>query len=250
MLSAEQADEAKSQAERAEAESSAAAARTASAEVAIKLALDELDHLRVVAPFDGVVTRRYVEVGEPVAPGQPVIEIMDARRLYVSAPIDERDAGRLAPGLPARVTIDTYPGEVWHGRVSRVAPMVEEARDQNRTIDVEVELPFDPSRPQARPGMTADIQVILARRDSVLRVPTLALIEGRRVLRLERGRAVGRDVTTGLRNWDWTEIVSGLAPGDPVITSLDRPRLKAGVAVSVREPVTKSAARGPLAARP
>jgi HlyD family secretion protein len=160
-----------------------------------------------------------------------VLEIMSLDRLYVSAPIDERDAARLAPGLPARVTIDTYPGVVWDGQLARVAPLIEEAKEQNRTIEVEVDLPLVVGKPQPRPGMTADVEIVLDRRDTVLRVPTFAVTEGQRVLVVEAGRAVSREVSTGVRNWQWTEVRSGLAEGQTVITSLDRAGLKAGSAV-------------------
>jgi HlyD family secretion protein len=60
-------------------------------------------------------------------------------------------------------------------------------------------------------------------------------VEGKRVLVLENGRAVSRDVETGLRNWEWAEIRSGLRAGERVITSLDRPGLKPGVAIRAAE---------------
>ena len=62
-------------------------------------------------------------------------------------------------------------------------------------------------------------------------VPTAAVLEGRRVLVVRRGRAVESPVTPGLRNWDWTEVRDGLGDGDVVITSHDKPGLKDGVAV-------------------
>jgi HlyD family secretion protein len=232
LVSAEQMDEARSRRDGAEAELAAAGARVASAEAAVRLAEDEIAHLTVRAPFAGVVTRRLVEVGESVIPGQPLLEVTSPERLYVSAPIDERDAGRLRTGLPVRITVDTYAGDVWEGRVTRLAPIVEEAREQNRTLEIEADFPADTSRPHPRPGMTADVEIVLSRRDRVLRIPTSALMENGRVYVVESGRAVIRTVEPGLRNWDWTEIHSGLAEGAQVVTSLDRQGLKAGAAVA------------------
>jgi len=236
MVSQADMDEARSKLEAAEAERQAAEARVQSAESAVRLARDELDHLVVRAPFDGVVTRRWVEVGESIMIGQAVLEVMDTLRVYASAPIDERDAARLRAGLPARVTLDTYPDAVWNATVTRVAPMVEESREQDRTIEVEANLRIAPGGPVPRPGMTADVEVILSRRDSVLRVPTAAVIEGRRVLVAVRGRAVAKPFDAGLRNWQWTEVRSGLEPGDLVVTSLDRAGVKAGAPVSYTPP--------------
>ena len=224
-------DLAKSRLESAEAELEGAEAREQRARSAVRLGQDELDHLRVLAPFDGVVSQRMVEVGEPVVPGQPVLEVVGLDRLYVSAPLDEIDIGRVREGLPARVTLDPYRGRVWQGAVSRVSPVVNDVREQNRTLEVEVEMRPDPTAPQPKPGTSADVEIILARRDSVLRVPTNAVIEGKRVLVIENGQAVSRDVKTGLKNWDWTEIVDGLGEGKTVITSLERQGVKPGARV-------------------
>ena len=241
----------KSSLESAEAELSGAEARDQRARSAVRLVQDELEHLRVLAPFDGVVSQRMVEVGEPVVPGQPVLEVVSLGRLYVSAPLDEIDIGRVREGLPARVTLDPYRGRVWQGVVTRVSPVVNDIKEQNRTLDVEVEMTPDPSAPEPKPGTSADVEIVLDRRDSVLRVPTNAIIESKSVLVVENGKAVSRDVTTGLRNWDWTEITSGLAEGAAVITSLEKQGVKAGARVAARAaPADSSTGRRSAARTP
>jgi HlyD family secretion protein len=117
--------------------------------------------------------------------------------------------------------------------VTRIAPMIETAKEQNRTLEIELDLPVDPVRPTPRPGMTADVEIVLARHGDVLRIPSLALLEGGSVLVPDRGRAAMRRVRIGLRNWQWAEVLQGLEAGDRVITSLDRPGLKAGIPVTV-----------------
>lgn len=233
-------DEARTRFETAEADVRAARARLRSAQSAIALARDQLTHLEIRAPFDGVIAHRLVEIGEQVIPGQELLELVGEGDLYVSAPIDERDAGRLREGLPTRITVDAYPGVVWLSRLSRIAPVVEEERQQARTEEVEADLPPEPEGtwapgtiPTPKPGMTADVEIVLERKENVLRVPTPAVIDGRRVLLVEDGRAVSRDVVTGLRSWEWTEIRSGLEPGGHVVTSLDRPGLRPGVRVLI-----------------
>ncbi len=135
---------------------------------------------------------------------------------------------------------------VWRGTVVRVAPFVNDVQQQNRTLEIEVTLPLEPGQPLPKPGASADVEVILQRRDGVLRVPTSAVLEGHRVLVAERGRALSREVTTGLKNWEWTEIASGLRRGDQVITSIDRQGVKPGVAVQARSasPPSPRRARG------
>jgi HlyD family secretion protein len=234
VVSQEDLDASKSRRDATAAEADAAEARVGSAESAMRLARDEIDHLRVRAPYDGVVNARLVEVGESVIPGQPVLELTSLDRLYVSAPIDEIDIGRLAQGLPARVTLDPYPGISWRGEVTRVSDVVDDLKEQNRTLEVEVEVVPEKEHPEPKPGTSADIQIILDRRENVLRVPTFALAEGKRVLLLEKGKAVSRDVEAGLKNWEWTEIRGGLAAGDVVITNLDKQGVKAGARVAAR----------------
>ena len=209
----------------------AAEARYRAAEAAVESRADELSHLRVRMPFPGVLTQRLVEEGESVVPGQAVAEVMTLDSLYVRAPLDERDAAQVAHGLESRVSLDPFPGEVWAAPVTRVAPVVEETREANRTLAIEVDLPARRGGPQPRPGMSADVEVVLERLHGVLRVPSSAVIDGRRVLVLEGGRAVARELTTGLRNWDWTEVASGLRSGDVVITTLDRTGVVAGAKV-------------------
>ena len=232
LSSREQLDEARSKRDATAAEERAATARVQSAAIAVRLAQDEIGHLQIRAPFAGVVSKRNVEIGESVLPGQPLLELVGDRDLYVSAPIDERDAGRLHQGLPSRVTVDAYPGVIWKGTLARVAPVVEELKQQSRTLDVEVALPNDPATPPVRPGMTADVEVILAEHPATLRVPTLAIVEGKRVYVVEKGRAQSREVGTGVRNWEWTEVRSGVRAGERIVTSLDRAGLKPGVRVA------------------
>jgi HlyD family secretion protein len=248
LTSQEAMDQARSRDESAAAALQGAQAQLERANAAVKLAEDALRDLRVVAPFDGVVTQRFVEVGEAVVPGQPVLEVLNPDSLYVSAPIDEMDIGRLRHGLPALVTLDPYPGVTWRGTVTRVAPFVNDLQQQNRTLEIEVALPPAPGLPVPKPGASADVAVVLQRRAGVLRVPTAALLEGHRVLLAARGRAVSREVGTGLHDWDWTEIVSGLSGGETVITSLDRPGLKGGAAVAVKR--TSAGPQGPGGSRP
>jgi HlyD family secretion protein len=236
-------DQARTSFDEATAALAAALAAVQRAEANVRLAQDDLAHMQVLAPFAGKIAQRLVEVGESVVPGQPVIELVAPDSLYVSAPIDEVDIGRIRKGLPARVTLDPYRGQTWTGHVSSVFPVVDDRLEQNRTLTVEVDIDRAPDRPQPLPGTSADIVIVLDQHDDVLRIPTFAVIEGQRVLVDEHGRAVSRDVKTGLRNWEWTEILGGLKQGEVVITSLDKQGVKAGVAVKghPRETTARSA---------
>lgn len=127
--------------------------------------------------------------------------------------------------------------------------MVNDIKEQNRTLDVEVEMTPDPSAPEPKPGTSADVEIVLDRHDGVLRVPTNAIIESKSVLVIENGKAASRDVKTGLKNWDWTEITSGLAEGAFVITSLEKQGVKAGARVAARAAAADSSNRRRSVAR-
>jgi HlyD family secretion protein len=109
-----------------------------------------------------------------------------------------------------------------------VAPYVVDRLEQNRTLEIEIELDDAAVATSLLPGTSADTEVILSARDGVLRVPTSSLLEGGRVLVLEHGRLVEKALQLGLRNWDLTEVTGGLEEGARVVVSLDRPEIKAG----------------------
>lgn len=206
----------------------------------VTLARTQLDQTVLRAPFDGVVADLWIEVGEwatpapPAVPVPPVLDLIDPSSIYVSAPMDEVDAGVLRPELPVRLTVDSHPGEEFDGRVTRVAPYVEDVEEQNRTVEIEVEMADPDFAATLLPGTSADVEVILETRRDVLRVPTLALVEGERLFLVgPEGIVVARDVELGLSNWNWTEIVSGVGAGERVVTSLDRPGVEEGAAVAV-----------------
>jgi HlyD family secretion protein len=164
----------------------------------------------------------------------PAIELVDVRSLYVRAPLDEVDAGRVRAGFPVRITMDAYPGRSFAGVVTRVGAYVSDVQQQNRTFDIEVA--FDDTRFAATllPGLSADVEVIVQSRDGVIRVPTSVILQGNRVLTVRDGVLVGLPVRTGLANWEVTEIVEGLSPNDVIVTSLDRPDVKPGARVVIQ----------------
>jgi HlyD family secretion protein len=119
--------------------------------------------------------------------------------------------------------------------VVEVAPYVEDRLEQNRTVEIELELDDPEVASSLLPGTSADAEVILSARDGVLRVPTSALLEGGKVLVLESGRLVEKALQLGLRNWDFTEVTGGLDEGARVVVSLDRPEVKAGAKAREQE---------------
>jgi len=199
----------------------------------------QLEYMTLRAPFDGVIAELQIEVGEWSTPSPPVIQVpsvidvIDTSSIYVSAPMDEVDSARLKPGQPARVAVDAYPNKRFPGRVVRVGKYVLDVEEQNRTVEIEVELDDAAFAATLLPGTSADVEVILDTHENVLRMPSAALLSGDKVLRLDGSTIDERPVQVGLKNWDVTEITSGLTEGDRVVTSLDRSEVKAGARVTV-----------------
>lgn len=230
---------------RTEAEVKRAACNTAKADVAqaeakLKATRVEQGRVALYAPFAGTVAKIVGELGEystpspPGVPTPPAIDLIDDSCLYVKAPMDEVDAPKIAVGQPVRVTLDALPGKVIPGKVRRVAPYVSAVEKQARTVDVEVDFVQPEATGKLLVGYSADVEIILAGRDKVLRIPTAAIQEGGKVLRFnpDSGKLEERTVKTGLANWEYTEVLEGLAAGDRIVTSLEKEGVKAGAPVT------------------
>lgn len=227
-------------AQKARCDAARATANVSQARVAVARAA--LEQTLLVAPFAGTVAEVNGELAEFVTPSPvgvatpPAIDLIDASCVYVSAPIDEVDAPAIRPGMDARIVVDAFPGKAFPAIVQRVAPYVVEVEKQARTVDVETVFLNPADFAQMLPGYSADAEIILETADNVLRVPTEAILDGTRVLVFDPAseRLVERQITTGIANWKLTEVRSGVAEGDLVVTSVDRERVVAG-ARAVRE---------------
>jgi len=234
----------KEEAARTEAEVKRASCNTTKADVAqaeAKLKATRVEQGRVVlyAPFDGIVAKIVGELGEystpspPGVPTPPAIDLIDDSCLYVTAPMDEVDAPKIAQGQPVRITLDALPGQTIPGKVRRVAPYVVAVEKQARTVDIEVDFDDPAKIGKLLVGYSADVEIVLAGRDKVLRIPTAAIQEGGKVLvyNPDTGKLDEHLIKTGLANWEYTEITEGLKAGERIVTSLERPGVKVGAKV-------------------
>ena len=218
---------------------------TERAGASVSLARATLKKTELRTPFEGIITEVTTEVGEwvspspPAVPIPPVITLQNENSIYVEAPMDEADVGRLRAGLPVRVSLAPFPSRFFQGKVVQVAPYVEDIQGQNRTVDIEAEFTDKVFSRSLLPGTSADLEVILDAHEKVLRIPTYVLLEGNRVLLVSGKRLVTRNVQTGLRNWEFVEIREGLKEGDRVATSLDRPEVKEGALIRITQEVER-----------
>jgi HlyD family secretion protein len=246
----ERADRAQSEAKARQAGCEATRAEVEHAQARIAAAQTELDRTILRAPFAGIVAEVTGELGEyttpspPGIPTPPAIDLIDDRCLYVIAPIDEVDAPAVKVGMPARITLDAFPGRHFQGRVRRIAPYVLDVEKQARTVDVEAEFVDPKEIRMLLVGYSADVEIVLATHENVLRIPTQSLQEGHRVLvyRPDSQTLEQRTLKIGLSNWRYTEVVSGLKAGERVAVSLEREGVQAGARVV---PQSQTAAPAP-----
>ncbi|MCG7756564.1 MAG: efflux RND transporter periplasmic adaptor subunit [Nitrosomonas sp.] len=241
-VSSQRADDANANARSRQASCEAASADIKRAEAQISVAQAGIDRTVIIAPFSGVIGKISGELGEfttpspPGIPTPPTIDLIDDSCLYVTAPMDEVDAPKIKIGQEARITLDAMPGKIFPGRIRRIAPYVTEIEKQARTVDIEVDFLQIPAD-TLLVGYSADVEVVLERRNGVLRIPTQAIRQNNRVWVVDgKDRLAEQLLETGLSNWSFTEIRTGLKAGDRVLISFDQDKIKAGVAVQPKNP--------------
>ena len=181
----------------------------------------QLAYATVNAPLDGVVSALYVQKGTIVASGMSgfsggttILTLSDLSRVFITATVDESDIGDVRLGQPARVTVASFPGRSFVGKVVRIATKGVNISNVV-TFEVKVEV-LDEHKDLLLPEMTGNVTVIQAEKTDILLVPssTLARQGERTVVTLADGQQ--RPITVGLQGSEFVEVVSGLAEGEKV----------------------------------
>lgn len=186
-----------------------------------------LDFSFIKSPIAGVVTARPVKIAETVPVGGLVASVVSTDSLYIEAFIDEADAAKVAIGQQVNVTMDAYPENAMKGEVYMISPVVLGNKQEARTFEARVKL-LDKSI-KTKPGMSADVEVIVNKKEHVLIIPSQVIIEKNDAKYVYVGndnKAVLRQIKTGQLNWSYTEVTEGLQEGDIVITNPDIAGLK------------------------
>ena len=146
------------------------------AEAALHAADLELRHTVIRSPVDGIVVARNVEVGQTVAASFATPNLfliaLDLTKMQVDTSVSESDIGGMAEGKPATFTVNAYPGEQFSGTIRqvRLAPIIVQ-----NVVTYNVVLAVENQDLRLKPGMTANVSIIVAQRDQVLKVPNAAL---------------------------------------------------------------------------
>jgi RND family efflux transporter MFP subunit len=195
----------------------------------LEIARQQLTDSSIVAPFDGIVQEKRASIGEYLAAGTPVINVVRMDPLRLRAEVPERESRNVHTGQEVRVTLENDPN-VYSGKIARISPTI---TAQNRVLIVEAEVH---NNGQLRPGSFARGEIVSAENSSALAVPPSALVTFAgidKVIVVQDGKALEKPITIGRRTAEWAEVLSGLQAGDFVI--INPGNLQSGQPVVVTE---------------
>ncbi len=207
----------------------------------------------VLAPFDGVLGVRHVEVGQFLTAGTQIVSLTDLSTLYANFTVTEKDSGTLAVGQTVRVAVDAYPGKTFDGKITTIEPQI-----STDTRNIRVQATIANPNGILKPGMFATTTVVLPDKPAVVTVPETAVdftLYGDSVYLIQEkkgddGKSSFNAVRTFVRTGDRVDgravITSGLKPGDKVV-AVGQLKLQSGAAVEVSsDPVPPKPDKAPL----
>jgi RND family efflux transporter MFP subunit len=171
----------------------------------------------IASPVEGFIGKRTLDPGASVNANTSFLSVVDIRTVRLVINVVERDLRRIRAGTAVDIEVDAYPGEVFNGRVARVAPILDPA---TRTAQVEIEIPNQSFR--LKPGMYARAKFTVEKHENTLLVPTIAVVDvsGKIGVFIANGEtATFHGVTTGIQHQDVTEVVGGLEEGQRIIST-------------------------------
>ena len=203
-------------------------ANVAKAKATLEQFKQEYLNSTIVAPIDGMVLSRDVEVGDAVSSilvmGSAATQIMtigDIHEVYVLGKVDESDIGKVTMNQPARIKVESFKDKTFNGRVTRIAPMGVE-KDNVTTFEVRVSI--DNASGELKTTMTANAEIILEEHPNVLTVPEAAIIYDKdKKAYVEKVDPKAKDgkrkisIVAGISNGSKTEVLSGLKESDQVV---------------------------------
>jgi len=195
----------------------------------LALARQQLTDTSVIAPLDGIVQEKRTSVGEYLAAGAPVVNIVRMDPLRLRAEVPERESHNVHAGQSVRVTVEGD-ATVYTGQIMRLSPVIAE---QNRMLMVEADVR---NNGKLRPGSFAHAEIVTNDSKMSVTVPNNAIVTFagiEKVIVVQNGKALEKPITTGRRSATFTEIVAGVNVGEHVI--VDPGNLQTGQAVEVLE---------------
>jgi HlyD family secretion protein len=237
-------DTARTNVETSDAQVSASKAQVDQARASLRLAETDLAYTTIRSPVDGMVISRTVDIGQTVAASFQTPTLFniaqDLTKMQVETSVDEADIGRVQVGQPVEFTVDAFPELVFHGQVAEVRNSPTTVQN---VVTYEVIVRVHNPEMKLRPGMTANVAIIIASKPVVLRIPSAALRfrmpetagkkdtpggKGQQVWILEQEKPRKVPVQAGISDGSYTEVAGGtLRVGQEVIIeALDPDRKK------------------------
>lgn len=174
------------------------------AQTNLELARDKLDDVTLRAPITGTIVERTVEQGQVVTGtrdltgGTVLMRMADLTEVQVRMLVDETDIGRLQPGLPADITVEAYPTRTFRGSVLKIEPQA--VVEQNVTMFA-VLTRISNEEDLLRPGMNADVEVVIGRQENVLAVANSGIKSQQEAVQIVRALEIDADVNALLRDF-------------------------------------------------
>lgn len=190
----------------------------------------QLADVRVLSPVSGVVLQRPVEVGEMIISGTSsllkgtvLFRIGDPSSMFIRCSVGEVDAGNVSVGQKAQIAFEAFPDERIPGKITWISPIGAKAEGSS-IISFLVKIKMEETPSFAKPGMSCDVDIILAEKKDVLRVPleSVGIKDGDRYVYVKEGEGyVKRKLKLGIENESYAEVLSGLKEGEQVVLNLD-----------------------------
>ena len=220
---------------------SAAKAQLSQSEAALKIAETNLRYTRIVSPVNGTVVSRNVDTGQTVAASFQTPTLFniaqDLTKMQIDSSVAEADIGKIQVGQPVEFTVDAYPDRTFQGKVSEIrnAPITVQ-----NVVTYDVVVKVENPELKLKPGMTANVSIIVSSKKDILRISNAALrfrpsekpdvtakkVKGSGIWALENNKLKRIAITTGISDGTYTELLSGeIREGQEVVVeSLAKPK--------------------------
>ena len=184
-----------------------------------------LDRATIRSPIPGTVMDINKEEGEVVVagtinnPGSIILTVSDLEEMEMAADVNESEIPLVSTGDTARISVDAFPDTTFTGIVYYKASMPNEM-SSSTAVEFEVKISI-PHHPGMLPGMSANCEIVTAKKDSIIRIPLQALVARNKkngVYKIEEGNTKFVEVKTGITEAMWVEITEGLEEGDLIVS--------------------------------
>jgi membrane fusion protein (multidrug efflux system) len=177
----------------------------------------KFEPVRVKSPISGIVGKLFLDQGSTVAPQIPVAMVVRMDRVKAVFNVGEKDLAKVRKGTTAKIRVDTYPEEVFRGKVTRISPVID---PMSRSANCEATI--SNPRHRLKPGMFAEVDLIVETHKSTILLPREAAIQDLEkgifyLFIVEDGKAIKKEIEVGLTSKDSIEIKTGVNQGDKVI---------------------------------